>query len=60
MEEWWLSMKDFSGYSGVRRETSYGWIEINGMLGHRVGSSWKFKRDEDDAWAKSDKAAESE
>ena len=44
----------------ARRETIYRWIETKDMPGHRVGRSWKFKKDEVDAWVKSDKAAERE
>ena len=60
MEDRWLSMKEISEYLGARRETIYRWIETKGMPGHRVGRSWQFKKDEVDAWVKSDKAAERE
>ena len=53
MDDRWLSMKEISEYLGARRETIYRWIETKGMPGHRIGRSWKFKKDEVDADRKS-------
>ena len=58
MDDRWLSMKEISEYLGARRETIYRCIETKGMPGHRIGRSWKFKKDEVDAWVKADKATE--
>ena len=58
MDDRWLSMKEFSEYLGARRETISRWIETKDMPGHRIGRSWKFKKEEVDTWIKSGRGAE--
>lgn len=54
----WLSVEEIAVYLGVKRDTVYKWIDRKGMPGHKVGSLWKFRRDEIDAWVTSGKAGE--
>lgn len=59
MDDRWLSMKEISEISrrppGDRFTAG---LETKGMPGHRIGRSWKFKKDEVDAGAKAVKATE--
>lgn len=55
----WLSVDEIAAYLGVKRYTIYKWIERKNMPAHKVGSLWKFKRDEIDAWVRNGQAAES-
>ena len=45
----WLSVEEIAVYLGVKRDTVYKWIDRKGMPAHKVGSLWKFRRDEIDA-----------
>lgn len=58
-EDRWLSVEEIAVYLGVKRDTVYKWIDRKGMPGHKVGSLWKFRRDEVDAWVISGKAGKS-
>lgn len=53
----WLSVDEVSDYLGVKRDTIYKWISRKHMPAHKVGSLWKFKRDEVDDWVRSGGAA---
>jgi len=55
----WLSVDEIAEYLGIKRDTVYKWIERKKMPAHKVGSLWKFKRDEVDAWVRTGEAAES-
>ena len=55
----WLSVDEIAGYLGVKRYTIYKWIERKNMPAHKVGSLWKFKRDEIDDWVRNGEAGES-
>jgi len=55
----WLSVDEIAAYLGVKRHTIYKWIERKNMPAHKVGSLWKFKRDEIDLWVRTGEAAES-
>lgn len=55
----WLSVDEIAAYLGVKRFTIYKWIERKNMPAHKVGSLWKFKRDEIDAWVRNGDAGES-
>lgn len=55
----WLSVDEISAYLGVKRYTIYKWIDRKKMPAHKVGSLWKFKRDEVDDWVRRGKAGES-
>lgn len=55
----WLSVDEIAEYLGIKRDTVYKWIERKNMPAHKVGSLWKFKRDEIDAWVRTGEAAES-
>jgi excisionase family DNA binding protein len=54
----WLSVDEIAAYLGVKRYTIYKWIERKDMPAHKVGSLWKFKKDEIDHWIRDGKAAE--
>ena len=54
----WLSVDEIAAYLGVKRFTIYKWIERKNMPAHKVGSLWKFKRDEIDEWVRNGKAGE--
>ncbi len=53
----WLSVDEIAGYLGVKRDTIYTWIERKIKPAHKVGSLWKFRRDEIDEWFRAGKAA---
>ena len=48
----WLSVEEIAVYLGVKRDTIYKWIERKKMPAHKVGSLWKFKRQEIDEWVR--------
>ena len=55
----WLSVEEIATYLGIKKDTVYKWIERKKMPAHKLGSLWKFKRDEVDAWVRAGDAAES-
>jgi excisionase family DNA binding protein len=55
--ERWLSVDEIAGYLGVKRDTIYKWIERKKMPAHKVGSLWKFRKEEIDNWVRGGKAA---
>lgn len=57
-EDRWLSPEEIASYLGVKRDTIYKWIERKKMPAHKVGSLWKFRRDEVDEWVRSGNAAD--
>ena len=42
----WLSAAEISKYLGAKRDTIYKWIERKKMHAHKVGSLWKFRKEE--------------
>lgn len=52
----WLSVDEIAAYLGVKRHTIYKWIERKNMPAHKVGSLWKFRREEVDDWVRSGQA----
>jgi excisionase family DNA binding protein len=52
----WLSVDEIAAYLGVKRFTVYKWIDRKKMPAHKVGSLWKFKRDEIDTWVRTGEA----
>lgn len=54
----WLSVDEIAAYLGVKRFTIYKWIERKKMPAHKVGSLWKFKREEIDQWVRRGDAGE--
>lgn len=58
MDDRWLSIEEIGEYLGVKRDTINKWIKEKDMPCHRVGRSWKFKKDEVDDWVKSGSAGE--
>jgi excisionase family DNA binding protein len=57
-EDRWLSADEISVHLGVVKDTVYRWIKGNGMPAHRIGRSWKFKKDQVDEWVEAGKAQE--
>lgn len=55
----WLSVDEIAAYLGVKRFTIYKWIERKSMPAHKVGSLWKFRKEEVNEWVRSGKASES-
>jgi excisionase family DNA binding protein len=55
-EDRWLSLEEIATYLGIKRDTVYKWINRKNMPAHKVGSLWKFKRDEIDEWVRSGEA----
>lgn len=51
--ERWYSMNEISEYLGITRDTILTWIEKRGMLGVKIGRTWKFKISEVDSWMRS-------
>lgn len=54
----WLSVQELSDYLGIKRDTVYKWILRRSMPAHKVGSLWKFKKEEIDVWVRSGTASE--
>ena len=52
----WLSVDDIAAYVGVKRDTIYKWISRRTMPAHKVGRLWKFRKQEVDAWVRSENA----
>jgi excisionase family DNA binding protein len=55
----WLSVDEIAAYLGVKRDTIYKWIDRKKMPAHKVGSLWKFQRDEIDDWVRAGEAGKS-
>ena len=50
-------MQEIAAYLGIKRDTVYKWIERKSMPAHKVGSLWKFRKEEIDCWVRDGKAA---
>lgn len=50
MEERWLSVDEGAECLSVSKCTKCSWVTSKRMPGHKVGHSWKFKRDVIDEW----------
>lgn len=48
-EDRWLSADEISAHLGVAKDTVYRWIKGKEMPAHRIGRSWKFKKEQVDA-----------
>ena len=46
----WLSVDEVAAYLGINPGTVYKWIKRKSMPAKKVGSLWKFKKDEIDEW----------
>ena len=53
-----MSVQELSDYLGIKRDTVYKWILRRSMPAHKVGSLWKFKKEEIDVWVRSGTASE--
>ena len=54
----WLSVDEIAVYLGVKRDTIYKWIDRKDMPAHKVGSLWKFRKEDVDDWVKSGQASD--
>ena len=57
-EERWLSLEEIAAYLGIKRDTVYKWISRRNMPAHKVGSLWKFRKEEIDRWVISGSASD--
>lgn len=55
----WLSVDEIAAYLGVKRDTIYKWIDRKKLPAHKVGSLWKFRKEEIDNWVTSGSASDS-
>lgn len=55
----WLSVDEIAAYLGVKRDTIYKWIDRKKLPAHKVGSLWKFRKEEIDQWVTSGSASDS-
>ena len=44
-------------HCALKRDTIYKWIERKSMPAHKVGSLWKFRKEEIDCWVRDGNAA---
>ncbi len=58
VEDRWISVDEIAEYLGIKRDTVYKWIERKNMPAHKVGSLWKFRKEEIDDWVRSGHAAD--
>jgi excisionase family DNA binding protein len=49
----WLSLDDLVRYLKMPKSTLYRLAQREALPGHKVGRTWRFDRDEVDAWIKS-------
>lgn len=54
----WLSVDEIAAYLGVKRDTIYKWIDRKKLPAHKVGSLWKFRKEEIDYWVTSGNASD--
>lgn len=54
----WLSVDEIAAYLGVKRDTIYKWIDRKKLPAHKVGSLWKFRKEEIDLWVTSGSASD--
>jgi len=52
LEDRWHSVDEIADYLGVSKDRVYAWVTQKGMLGHKVGRFWKFKRRDVDDWVR--------
>lgn len=50
----WMSTKQVCEYLGISRDTVTKWIKDKGMPAHQIGRTWRFDREEIDAWMRND------
>ena len=56
----WALVEDVDRHLGVAKDSAYRWIEQKGLPGHRVGTRWKFKLSEINAWVHAGGAGQDE
>jgi len=54
----WLSVDEVADYLGIKRDTVYKWINRRKMPAHKVGTLWKFRKEQIDEWITSGQSAE--
>lgn len=48
----WMDLDDLTAYLKTAKSTLYKLVQAKKLPGHKVGRSWRFDRDEVDAWVK--------
>lgn len=49
----WLTIEKLSGYLKMSRSKLYQLVQKGGLPGSKIGTQWRFDRDEIDEWMKS-------
>ena len=58
MDDRYMTVVEVSEYLQIQRATLYRWLKVGRVPGHKVGHTWRFSKDEIDAWVRSGRAAE--
>ncbi|ADJ26954.1 DNA binding domain protein, excisionase family [Dehalogenimonas lykanthroporepellens BL-DC-9] len=53
----WLTIEELSGYLKMSRSKLYQMAQKGELLGSKIGTQWRFDRDEIDDWVKSKRPA---
>jgi len=53
----WLTIEDLSSYLKMSRTKLYQMAQKGELPGSKIGTQWRFDRDEIDAWVKSKRSA---
>jgi excisionase family DNA binding protein len=56
----WLTIDDLAAYLKMGRTKLYTMAQKGDIPGNKIGSQWRFDREEIDAWVKSGQAAKPE
>ena len=56
----WLTIDELATYLKMGRTKLYTMAQRGGIPGNKIGSQWRFDREEIDAWIKSGRAAKSQ
>lgn len=53
MENKWMKVKDVAAYLQISKDLIYKWAQEGKIPASKLGNQWRFKREEVDEWAKS-------
>ena len=58
IDDKWIGIEAAAEYLDVNKDSIRNWIKKeSGILAHKIGKQWKFKKSELDEWVKSGKSA---